>query len=678
MSSDFGSDRTGEALEQLCADTLRVLAMDAVEAAGCGHPGMPMGMADAAHVLWSEFLTIDPTDPKWIGRDRFVLSAGHGSMLLYGLMHLAGFEDVSLDEVKRFRQLHSKTPGHPENFITRGVETTTGPLGQGISNAVGMALAERHLVARFPAAAEVLAQRTFVIASDGDLMEGVASEACSLAGHLGLGRLVVLYDDNEISIDGRTSLAFSEDVLKRFEAYGWLTDRVDGHDQAAVREALSRAVAQEEKPVLISCRTVIGKPAPNKQDTAGVHGSKLGDAERTATKEAMGWPQQPFLVPDAVRRRWTERREAWQQARAKWDAAWKQVEAKAPEEARTLRGWFAGEVPDLSQVEWPAFEPGKAIATRSSSGKALQALAAAVPNLIGGSADLTGSNKTYIDASGDLSREDYAQRNLRYGVREHGMGSLMNGMALHGALIPYGGTFLVFSDYCRPAIRLSALMKLKVGWVMTHDSVFLGEDGPTHQPVEHVAALRAIPNLQVIRPAEATETCMAWRLALEYQGPSVLCLTRQDLPTFDRSALAPAEGALKGGYTLWEQGGAPELILMATGSEVELALEVGRTLASEDGLAVRVVSLPCWEAFDRQGEAYREAVLPPSCGARVSIEAGVTYGWERYTGDLGLRIGIDRFGASAPDTDLAELFGLTPKQVLSRVREYLKDSVLRA
>ena len=676
MSQEFGSDRTGAALEQLCADTLRVLAMDGVQKANSGHPGMPMGMADVAHLVWSRYLALDPQDPRWLGRDRFVLSAGHGSMLLYGLLHLAGF-DLPMSELMRFRQLDSKTPGHPEAGHTPGVETTTGPLGQGFGNSVGMALAERHLVARFPEAAGLLAQRTFVIASDGDLMEGVASEAASLAGHLGLSRLVVLWDDNHISIDGATELAFGEDVLQRFQAYGWRTERVDGHDPAAVARAIDAALAQDQRPSLIACRTTIGKHAPTRQNTSKAHGEPLGAKELEATKTAMGWPQEAFLVPRAVRERWARRQAEWRAARQKWDAGWAALERSHPETARALRRWFAGEL-DLSKVEWPAFAAGTSLATRVAGGKVMQALAKAVPNLLGGSADLTPSTKTWLDGLPLVKKGEWGGRNLHFGVREHGMGALLNGMALHGGLVPFGATFLVFSDYCRPSIRLSALIGLKVVWVMTHDSVYLGEDGPTHQPVEHLMALRAIPGLTVLRPGDAAETSEAWRLALSRPGPALLALTRQNLPTLDRTVCAPASLAQRGGYVLWESapGETPQLILVATGSELHVALEAAQGLAREDGLAVRVVSLPSWEVFEAQDETWREEVLPGRCGARVSLEAGVTFGWERYTGDLGLRIGIDRFGASAPDTDLAQAFGLTVPQVQARVRAYLRDQGL--
>jgi transketolase len=671
MSSDFGSNLQGEALEQLCANTLRVLAMDAVEAADSGHPGMPMGMADTAHLLWTEFLRLDPKDPKWLARDRFVLSAGHGSMLIYGLLHLAGY-DLPLDELKRFRQLHSKTPGHPENFHTVGVETTTGPLGQGFANAVGMAMAERHVVARHPEAAELLAHRTFVIAGDGCMMEGISSEAASLAGHLGLSRLVCLWDDNRISIDGSTDLAFSEDVIKRFEGHGWRTQRVDGHDRGQVRAALQAALAQDEKPSLIACRTTIGKFAPTKAGTAKAHGEPLGKEELKRTKEAMGWPQDAFLVPSATRRRWQARQLEWARGRAEWDGLWTRLEGKAPAVAAEVKRWFSG-APDLSKVQWPEFKAGAKDATRSSGGKVLNAIAKAVPNLIGGSADLTPSTKTLIEGSPDFQKKTYAGRNLRFGVREHAMAAVMNGMALHGALIPYGATFLTFTDYARPGIRLSALMGTHTIYVMTHDSIFLGEDGPTHQPIEHFMALRTIPRLRVLRPADATETAECWKMAVQHRGPTVLCLTRQNLPVIDRTTHGDAAGAQKGAYVLWERGGEPQLLLIATGSEVAVALDVARALHEQDKVAVRVVSMPSFEVFAAQPQDYREQVLPPRCGARVSIEAGVTFGWERWVGELGLSIGVDSFGASAPAGALAEHFGLTPGQVLQRVRAYLKD-----
>ncbi|MBL4849399.1 MAG: transketolase [Planctomycetes bacterium] len=666
MSTSFGSDRTGEDLEQLCCDAIRVLAMDAVEAAGCGHPGMPMGMADAAHVLWTQFLRIDPQDPNWLARDRFVLSAGHGSMLLYSLLHLGGF-GLTLDDLKSFRQPHSKTPGHPENFETPGVETTTGPLGQGFSNGVGMAMAERHLAARFPDLSDAMAHTTYVIAGDGDLMEGVASEAASLAGHLGLGRLVVLYDDNQITIDGRTDISFTEDVLKRFDAYGWATSRIDGHDRAAVQAALTAAQGSD-RPVLIACRTIIGKGAPTKQDTSGIHGSKLGSSELQATKEKLGWPQDAFLVPDAVRARWKERQSGWSDARQAWNTRWSELSASHADASAELDRWLSGKL-DLSAVSWPTFEVGAKIATRGASGQVINALAAAVPNLISGSADLAGSVKTDIKGSEDFQANNYAGRNIRYGVREHAMAAAMNGIALHGGLIPIGGTFLVFSDYSRPSIRLSALMKLHAIQVLTHDSVFLGEDGPTHQPVEHYMALRAIPQFNFWRPADARETAVAWRCMLERKEPHGISLTRQSVPVLEGTG----EGARRGGYVVADSQGEPDLILIATGSEVSLAIEVAQSIKD---ISCRVVSIPCWEVFDEQGPDYRDEILPPTCGARVSIESGVTFGWDRYVGGMGMKIGIDRFGASAPLADLQKMFGMTCEQVVSRVRTYLSDSVL--
>jgi transketolase len=596
-------------------------------------------------------------------------------MLLYSLLHLSGM-GLSLDDLKNFRQLHSKTPGHPENFVTQGVETTTGPLGQGFANAVGMALAERHLVSRFPDLATCLQHKTFVIAGDGCLQEGVSSEAASLAGHLGLGNLVVLWDDNSITIDGPTSISFTEDVTERFVTYGWHVDQVDGHDMDAIAKAVHRALQTDNVPSLIACKTTIGKGSPNKAGKSSSHGSPLGDDEIKLTKEGMGWPQDAFLVPTAVEQRWAKRREEWKKTRAAWNAKWEELRASHPEQVTQVEQWFSQDTPDLSEVEWPVFEVGSKAATRATSGKVLQALAKAVPNLLGGSADLTGSNKTYMNERGEIARYDYAGQNIRYGVREHAMGSMMNGMALHGGVVPFGGTFLVFTDYCRPAIRLSALMGTHVVWVMTHDSIFLGEDGPTHQPVEHVMALRTIPNLRVIRPADGTETAYAWRMALAHKGPSVLSLSRQGLPELERDASGPSAGenVLRGGYSVWEAGGEPQLILIATGSEVALAIEAAQTLHSEDGRAVRVVSMPCWEVFMEQDQDYRDDVLPARCGARVSIEAGVTFGWERFTGDLGLQLGIDRFGASAPADVLAEEYGLTCAAVVARVRSYMSES----
>jgi transketolase len=676
IEQEFGAGKTGEALEQLCADTIRTLAMDGVEQANSGHPGMPMGMADVAHLLWSEFLALDPDDPHWPGRDRFVLSAGHGSMLLYSLLHLGGF-GLSLDDLRKFRQVDSRTPGHPESFMTPGVETTTGPLGQGFGNGVGMALVERHLAARYDSS--VVGHRTFAIVSDGDLMEGVASEAASLAGHLALGRLVYLWDDNHISIDGSTDLSFTENVLQRFEAYGWRTTRVDGHDRAQIRRAIADAVAQDAKPTLIACRTIIGKGAPTKQGTEKSHGSPLGKEELKRTKELMGWPLEPvFLVPAVVRERWRARRAEWSRARAAWNERLARWKAQKPEEHATWERQLRGELPADLEKKLPAFEVKDAQATRAASGKTLNALFSALPGLIGGSADLTESNSTHVKETKNFSKTEPAGRYIHFGVREHGMGAILNGMALHGGAIPFGGTFLVFSDYMRGSIRLAALSHLRVIYVFTHDSIFLGEDGPTHQPIEHLAALRAIPNLAVIRPGDPSETAWAWKIALERaHGPTALVLTRQKLPVFDRGGtdpVAPASQVARGAYVLWESSkeSAPDLVLLATGSELSLALDAGRALAKEDSLRVRVVSMPCWELFEQQEESFRRAVIPRGA-ARVAVEAMRPFGWERWVGEDGLVIGMDGFGSSGSDKQLAEKFGFTVPAVLGRVRRYLAD-----
>ncbi|MBI3722660.1 transketolase [bacterium] len=683
VETTFGAGKTGAALDQLCVDTIRALSMDGVEAANSGHPGMPMGMADVAHVLWTEFLALDPKDPHWPGRDRFVLSAGHGSMLLYSLLHLSGF-GLTQDDLRQFRQCDSKTPGHPESFMTTGVETTTGPLGQGFGNGVGMAIAERNLAARYDAS--VVAHRTFAIVSDGDLMEGVASEAASLAGHQALGRLVYLWDDNHISIDGSTDLAFSEDVLARFRAYGWRTARVDGNDRAQVRAALADAVSQEEKPTLIACRTIIGRGAPTKQGTAKAHGSPLGKDEVKKTKELMGWPLEPtFLVPQVVRERWNVRQAEWQRARSAWDErllAWRKSK---PDEHALWSRQLTGALPSDLEQKLPVFEEGKAggapIATRAASGIVLNAVYPYVPGLIGGSADLTESNSTHLKEASELSRTNRAGRYIHFGVREHAMGSILNGLSLHGGFIPFGGTFLIFSDYMRGAIRLAALSHLRAIYVLTHDSIFLGEDGPTHQPIEHMAALRAIPNLVVLRPGDAQETAWSWKIALERaQGPTALVLTRQKLPVFDRNGADPvalARNTERGGYVLWQslRGAPPDLVIIATGSELSLALDSARKLATEDAPGrpanVRVVSMPSAEIFAEQDEDYRRSVIP-RIPARVAIEAARMQGWERWIGEDGLAIGMNGFGSSGTDKQLAEKFGFTVPQVCAKVRAWFR------
>ncbi len=658
-------------VRRLTADTIRGLAMDAVQKANSGHPGMPMGMADAAVVLWTSFLKHNPADPLWPDRDRFILSAGHGSMLLYSLLHLSGY-NLPVGQLQAFRQWGSQTPGHPEYGLTAGVETTTGPLGQGITNAVGMAIAERWLAARFNRPGfEIVNHCTYVIASDGDLMEGISHESCSLAGHLGLGKLIVLYDDNGISIDGPTSLSFSEDVLGRFAAYGWHTQRIDGHDATAVEAALVSARAETERPSLIACKTHIGFGSPHRQDTNKAHGEALGVDEVRLTKEKLGWRlDEQFWVPDGAREFMQESAVAGAAQQEKWAelcAAYRQAH---PELAATFDCALSGELPEGWDSNLPSFSGTKPIATRAASGAVLDAIAPHLPALLGGSADLTPSNNTLPKGEHDLTRKDFTGRYLHFGVREHGMGGILNGLALHGGVRPYAGTFLIFSDYMRPAIRLAALMELPVIFVFTHDSIGLGEDGPTHQPIEQVTSLRLIPNLAVFRPADATETVEAWRAALgRRHAPSALVLTRQALPVIDRTCHAPAQGVSRGAYILQDVDH-PEVILIGTGSEVHLALAAQEILAAEK-VKARVVSMPCWELFEEQPEEYREAVLPSSLRARVAVEAGVTLAWGHYVGLDGAVVGLDRFGASAPYQVLYQEFGITAEAVAKAARRVL-------
>ncbi|MCD6351266.1 MAG: transketolase, partial [Armatimonadetes bacterium] len=664
-------------LDQLCINTLRFLCVDAVQKANSGHPGAPMGMAAMAYTLWDRVLRHNPADPTWPDRDRFILSAGHASTLLYSLLYMTGY-DLSLEEIKNFRQWGSKTPGHPEYGHAPGVETTTGPLGQGFATGVGMAIAERWLAAQFNRPGyELFDHYTYAIVSDGDLQEGVAAEAASLAGTLKLGRLIYLYDDNDIQIEGSTDVVFTEDVAERFRAYDWqVIGPIDGNDVAAVEKALREAQDDEARPSLIICRTVIGYGSP-RAGQAKAHGEPLGEENVREAKENLGWPvEPPFYVPDEALAHMREALDRGRQAQEEWQQRLEAYRREYPDLAARLEQQLSGELPEgwdegLEELFPPGSDP---IATRSASGKVLNALAEKVAALMGGSADLGPSNKTVLENSGDFSAEDRTGRNLHFGVREHAMGAIANGLALHGGVIPYTGTFLVFSDYMRPAIRLAAMMGLRVVYVFTHDSIGLGEDGPTHQPVEHLLALRAVPKLYVLRPADATETAQAWRAALLHKdGPTALALTRQNLPVLDRSSLASAEGVRKGGYVLWESGeGTPEVILMASGSEVEIALEAGQALA-EEGKAVRVVSFPCWKLFDEQPQEYRDEVLPPQVKARVAIEAGVTMGWERYVGPEGKVIGLDHFGASAPYKTLYEKFGLTPEAVASAARELLGE-----
>ena len=665
MTPDAGIDR-------LAVDTIRFLAVDAVERAKSGHPGTPMGMADAAYVLWTRFLRHQPHDPSWPGRDRFVLSAGHASMLLYALLHLSGY-DLPLADIERFRQLGSRAPGHPEVGHTPGVETTTGPLGQGFGNGVGMALAARMLATRFdrddfaPAA-----YRVFGIVSDGDLMEGVASEAASLAGHWGLGNLVYLYDDNHITIEGDTALAFSEDVARRFEAYGWQVERADPYDHEALAAAIERSLAETTHPSLVITRSHIGYGSPGKQDSREAHGEPLGAEEAAATKRALGWPAAPpFLVPAEVRARFARRATELGAGYDAWQAGFAAWRVRHPDLADLWDAHLATRVPADLFDRLIAAAPTGAAATRAHSAAVLQTAAALVPALVGGSADLEPSTKTWIRGSPAIERGTFAGRNFHFGIREHGMGAIMNGLALAGGFIPYGASFLVFSDYARPAIRLAALMRRQVIWVFTHDSVFLGEDGPTHQPIEHLGALRAIPNLLVIRPADGLETAAAWALALERRdGPSLLALSRQSLPALARPAGFEVRDLARGGYILSDPGAPGGVTLIATGSEVGLALEATKLLGAR-GVLARVVSMPAPQRFLEQEAAWRDRVLPPG-GRRVSIEAGATDYWWRFTGPADLRIGIDRFGESAPLAALQQHFGFTAEAVVDRIARWAR------
>jgi transketolase len=649
------------------ANALRALAMDAVEQAKSGHPGMPMGMADVATVLFTHFLAFDPSAPDWPDRDRFVLSAGHGSMLLYALLHLTGYEEMTLEQLKRFRQLGARTAGHPEFGHAPGIETTTGPLGQGISNAVGMALAERMLACRHGRA--LVDHFTYVIASDGDLMEGISHEACSLAGHLGLGRLIVLFDDNGISIDGPTSLSCSDDVLGRFEAYGWQALRIHGHDVEAIAGAIEAAQA-DPRPSLIACRTVIGFGAPNKEGTAATHGAPLGEAEVAGARSRLGWPYPAFVIPDHVREAWRAAGERGTEMRLAWE---RRLAAAKP----SMRSYFAraqaGELPARWQDALAAFMEQLAAdrptwATRKASEETLKVLTRAIPELVGGSADLTGSNNTRTESTPALTPSDMKGRYIHYGVREHAMAAIMNGIALHKGLIPYGGTFLIFSDYCRPAIRLAALMAQRVVYVLTHDSIGLGEDGPTHQPVEHLASLRAVPNLFVFRPADAIETAECWALALERtDGPSILSLTRQNLPTVRGEAPASSLAA-RGAYVLAEADGPRALTLLATGSEVSVALEAQGRLQAER-IPVAVVSMPCFELFELQDREYRAEVL--GAAPRIAIEAASPFGWTRYVASEDDVVGMTTFGASGPYKALYEHFGITAEGLVAKAKAKL-------
>ncbi len=662
-----------QSLEELCINSIRFLAIDAVEKAKSGHPGLPMGAAPMAFVLWDRMMRFNPKNPKWFNRDRFVLSAGHGCMLQYALLYLSGYDSVSIEDIKQFRQWGSTTPGHPENFETPGVEVTTGPLGQGIANGVGLAIAEAHLGAKFNKPdCELVDHYTYVILGDGCNMEGVSGEACSLAGHLGLGKLIALYDDNHISIDGSTDIAFTEDVSKRFEAYGWHVQHVeDGNtDLDAIHKAIEAAKAVTDKPSFIKVTTTIGYGSPKKAGTSGVHGAALGTDEVQATRDNLGWEHEPFVIPDDVLTHFRQAVERGADYEEQWNQTLADYKTKYPEDAKEFDRITSGTLPEGWEDALPTYTPAdKALATRKNSEMTLNALAPVIPELIGGSADLTHSNLTEMKISGSFQKGTYENRNLRFGVREHGMGAICNGIALHGSgLIPYGATFLIFTDYMRAAIRLSALSEAGAVWVMTHDSVALGEDGPTHQPVETIASLRLIPNLVVIRPADGNETSGAYKVAISNRTrPTLMAFTRQGLPNLEGSSI---DGVTKGAYTVLDSEGTPDVILIGTGSEVSLCVKAAEQLTA-GGTKVRVVSMPSWELFEDQDAAYKESVLPKAVTKRLAVEAGCSFGWSRYTGSEGDVIGIDRFGTSAPGGTIMEKFGFTVENVVAKAKALL-------
>ncbi len=664
-----------EKLEELCVNTIRMLSVDAIEKAKSGHPGFPMGAAPMAYVLWTRFLKHNPKNPRWFDRDRFVLSAGHGSMLLYSLLHLTGY-DLSLEDIKNFRQWGSKTPGHPEYNLCIGVETTTGPLGQGFANGVGMAIAEQFLAAKFNRPGfNIVDHYTYGIVSDGDMMEGISHEAASLAGHLKLGKLIYLYDDNHISIEGSTDITYTEDRAKRFEAYGWHIEKVeDGNNIEAIERAIASAQKEKSKPSLILVRTHIGYGSPNKQDTPNVHGEPLGPEETKLTKENLGWPLEPsFYIPEDALKVFREAIPRGQARENEWNKLFQAYEREYPDLAKEWRRFMDGDLPEDAFEDIPYFKPDETgIATRAASGTVLNAVAPRVNNLMGGSADLAPSTKTVMTCTGDFQPDSYENRNLRFGVREHGMGSILNGMALHGGVIPYGATFLIFSEYMRPSIRLAAMMGLRVIYVFSHDSFALGEDGPTHQPVEQLASLRSIPNLTVLRPADANEVAEAWKYALRRNdGPTALILTRQKVPVLDRTAYTGSENLSKGAYVIKDASGVtPEAIIIGTGSELHIAIEAAKILEGK-GINVRVVDMPSWELFEGQSEEYKRSVLPPEVKNRVSIEAGCSQGWDKYVGEKGTIIAIDHFGASAPYKVLYEKFGFTVDRLVKEVERLI-------
>ena len=663
-------------LDELAINTIRFLSVDAVQKANAGHPGMPMGCAPIAYVLYTKYLNHNPANPKWLNRDRFILSAGHGSMLLYSILHLCGY-DLPLDELKNFRQWGSKTPGHPEYNLTPGVETTTGPLGQGFANAVGMAIAQAFLAANLNQDDfKILDHYIYGICSDGDLMEGISHEAASLAGHLKLNKIIFFYDNNGISIDGKTSLSYSDDVQKRFEAYHWNVLHInDVNKLDEIESAIESAQKSVHKPTLIITDTHIGFGSPNKQDTSEAHGSPLGEEEVKLSKKNLGWQyEELFYIPQEVKDHFKGVKLNGEKLEAEWQNLFSDYKKKYPEKARQFTDWMNGDLGNDWKSKLSLFEDdGKKIATRAASGKVIEAIAPAISNLIGGSADLTPSNNTRAKIYEDYSASNYTGRYIRYGVRENAMGSLMNGMALYGGVIPYGGTFLIFSDYMRPAIRLASLSGIRPIYIFTHDSIGLGEDGPTHQPIEHLAALRSIPKVVVIRPAEANETVYAWKAALQHKGsPVALILARQGVPVLDQKKYPSAEGLLKGAYTLFDSNKKPELILMASGSEVNITIKAAKEL-EKDGIKVRVVSFPSWELFEMQSAEYKESVLPSSVLARVSVEAGVAQGWEKYTGRFGANISIETFGASAPEKVLMEKYGFTVDNICLTAKRIIND-----
>lgn len=666
-------------IDGLCINTIRTLSMDAVEKAGCGHPGAPMGMAPMGYIIWTEFLRHNPKNTKWLNRDRFVLSPGHASMFLYSLLFLTGY-DLTMDDIKSFRQFGSRLPGHPEYGLTPGVEVTTGCLGQGFANGVGMAIAERFLSDKFNKPNfPIVDHRTYAIVSDGDMMEGISSEAASLAGHLGLGKLIYFYDDNETTIDGDLSLSMSEDVQARFKAYGWHVLCVEdgNHDLDGIRNAICEAQSEVNRPSLIVVKTEIGYGSPNKKGSAECHGAALGEEEVCLTKEALGWPKDKhFFVPDDVLEHYRKCVEKGKSQEDEWNKIFSEYEKQYPNEAKEYKSIMSGEMPEGWQKTLPSFDVSDGpMATRAASGKVLNAMAGTIANLIGGSADCTGSNNTSLKGLGIFNKDNPGGRNLHFGVREHAMGGILNGMALHGGVIPYGGSFLIFSDYVKPSMRLAALMKIQTIFVFTHDSIGLGEDGPTHQPIEQLASLRTIPNFTVIRPSDASEVSYAWQAALEKKdGPTAIVMTRQKLPIVDRTKHTSAAGLLRGAYVIKkEKGDLPNLILIATGSEVSLALEAS-ILLEKEGVCTRVVSFPSWEIFQAEDNEYKEEILPAEVKCRLAIEAGCLQGWREWVGDGGDVIGMTGFGASAPAKELFVKFGFTPEAVVQRAKELLKKA----